>query len=987
MRNLTLLLLLAPLAFSQRATVNVNADAGVPHDARPFGKYLAEICTLSDESRTLTCARTTVPPVRQLKDVPNPPPTPAVLPQKLDQTITLALACDLEQKLPCNPPIVAGADFFIIGSSSSGQIVRQTVTSGNATPFNGSGSVHYRANAPGLVVIRATADASARFSAASPVDILIPVVPDSAKPTPACPVLPPSPPTQSSPLDAASIVTLLGNPTPFILTAQGANTIAIYSIRQPLHDDEKRILESFQSQIAAIAGRTATSLGITPTGKPFTVELAIPHAAALGVLSTRLKTLNYSSQFTLEDVGSNKIRVTAPTQPDCDTWTSFLSDIRQLEWQLVSEPMNYKLFYLTATDVAAAFTSLAGPAASTPSTAAATPAASPAAATPPAAASITVTQPPGSNIQLSSDTTPCVVAGLASGNATPCGSNPGKDAASKPASSPTPTTPAAKPAIGMQAVGAATVTPLAPPDLLVYSDTNPGDDAQIQERNRVLALLDLPRPEMIINAWVMQNSSTSPKAIGAFSSMVKDIVSDYDSQFERVVLAGWQKVKQLTSDPDNYFNEPFRSYISYRFVADTFEESKPNATVQDLSQAFLDRSQAKLAEPIAPYKRSVFEICESDRYCLGYNDLFNPLKPALTDLLLTIVAAKDPVKVVDSTVAFVEGYEKLSDERPPLNEAPRFAAEKYCDWQDPPFSAHVDLKLHERCHKIWQGLGLPHEFSIYERLNCAERDYEGVLYSQFSYDPTNAAENPYHSPLVHLECFKEEAEKLLASDPADHGKGVSGAGLIRAAIADFLFNYKMSQQYPHEFMPYDLSRSADALNNALSPIIDAFNRDLRSYQLFVRADMQYQVDQINAASDDRCCVKRLFGLDKPSFFNDGLITVRTISGQPTSVSTTSQSFLNASMAPELTNILSSLTASNGPTTSATTGITTPRRHSRRKFAGNICSSARILSNASLPSPAPWQTIKAPSPKSAAVLVSRPPREVSTPHPLPKSQSP
>jgi hypothetical protein len=90
-----------------------------------------------------------------------------------------------------------------------------------------------------------------------------------------------------------------------------------------------------------------------------------------------------------------------------------------------------------------------------------------------------------------------------------------------------------------------------------------------------------------------------------------------------------------------------------------------------------------------------------------------------------------------------------------------------------------------------------------------------------------------------------------------------GAGLLRAAIADFLFNYKMSQQYPHEFVPYDLSHSADALNNALSPLIDAFNRDLWSYQLFVRADMQYRVERLNSRTDERCCVKRLFGLDKP----------------------------------------------------------------------------------------------------------------------------
>jgi hypothetical protein len=122
----------------------------------------------------------------------------------------------------------------------------------------------------------------------------------------------------------------------------------------------------------------------------------------------------------------------------------------------------------------------------------------------------------------------------------------------------------------------------------------------------------------------------------------------------------------------------------------------------------------------------------------------------------------------------------------------------------------------------------------------------------------------------------------------------------------------MSQQYPHEFVPYDLTQSANTLNNALSPLIDAFSRDLWSYQMFVRADMQYQVEELNSRTDQRCCVKKLFGLDKPSFFNDGVVTVRTISGQPTSVSVTSQSFLNGSTAPELPALLNSLASLGAP---------------------------------------------------------------------------
>jgi hypothetical protein len=339
-----------------------------------------------------------------------------------------------------------------------------------------------------------------------------------------------------------------------------------------------------------------------------------------------------------------------------------------------------------------------------------------------------------------------------------------------------------------------------------------------------------------------------------------------------------------------YFNEPFHSYVADRFVADTFQESKPGTSAQDLSQAFLDRSQAKLADPIG-HKRADLEICERGRYCLGYNDLFNPVKPALTDLLLTIIAAQDPVTVAHRAIAAVEA----------ANDG--IAAVE--EWSLPALTVAAcdvaDTEVRSRCRDIWRNLDLDNVSPPPGPPSCAAIDYRGILGSLLN--------DPMNEPRVHLRCFKEEVDRLLSPTDAST-RPPYGAGLIRAAVADFLFNYKMSQQYPHEFAPYDLSHSADALNNALSPLIDAFNRDLTSYQLFVRADMQHRVDRLNSRNDGRCCVKRLFGLDKPSFFNDGLITVRTISGQWTYVNTVSQSFLNASTAPELSTLLSSLTGSN-----------------------------------------------------------------------------
>jgi hypothetical protein len=983
--SLVLLLLFAAPGLGQNASVNVRANADSCEDCRPFGKYLVETCTLAGEQLTLTCTKVPYPTDsldqerhlgRRDERTPCPPtenPRPCQMAaiQPKDQTITIKLICDPAKKDPCDltDPQV-GADFFVSATADSGLPVQQTVLLGNATPVGGSSTVHYRANAVGPIVIRASRPAiscgpgiqACNYAAAPPVDLILQVKGATTTSSNSCPVLPPSAGSQSKPLDAPTIVSLLGNPTPFIVAAEGSNTIFIYATRLPLEKEEPRILGSFQQAIAELAGRTAASLGITPApAKPFSVELRIPHGSALGDLATRIGGLNYS-QFTVQDVGRGSVRVIAPTQPDCDTWKGFLTDIREMAWQLVSTPMSEKLFYLSSSDVAAAFSGLASPGAapaagsasaapssaapataagSTPSAAAGGPASAPAAggstpsaatssaSTPTAAATpsatssnatIAINQPPGSNIQISSDTTPCVVAGLAFGNSSACGSAPA--VAATPGTSSAAATPSAAPAppapLAMASVAVAAGTgEQTPPDLLVYSDANPGDDAQIAERNRILAGLDLPRPEMILSAWVTQNSTANPQAMGAFNNMVKGIVADYNKEYEYVVLRGWLSLKKQQSRDKQFFNEPFRSYISDRFVADTSKERKNGSSVQNLSQAFLDQSQATMADPISPVKRTNLGICERKRYCLGYSGLFSrsfldddspgPIKPALTDLLLTIIAAEKPVAVAERAVKDVEGTAPVEN----IN---------ICDG--------TSTLVRKRCRAIWRNLDIGHVSVPPQPSSCEDEDFRGIL--------SSLIRDQHNEPRVRLRCFLEEAKVLLAHicEPGEsqctsaaktllafdggheeedaEDKPPYGVGLFRAAIADFLFNYKMSQQYPHEFVPYDLTQSANTLNNALSPLIDAFSRDLWSYQMFVRADMQYQVEELNLRTDQRCCVKKLFGLDKPSFFNDGVVTVRTISGQPTSVSVTSQSFLNGSTAPELPALLNSLASLGAP---------------------------------------------------------------------------
>ena len=882
--------------------VNVNGAATPLHDTRPFGKYLVQVCTLS-YGGSLEC--------------------PATFPERTPQAITLKqTACVLNSGKCPEPdyPLPNGATITIRATSDSGLKVTQHVVSGDVTPRDGIGIQQYVVNGTGTIVIRATQIGNAEYAAAAPVDLLLTVASDQSDKTESgrsCSGLFAAPaPTVTEPqVDLPAILGLIGTPTPFVLAAQGKHTILIYSTRYPLNPDEKAVLSTIPSSIAELARRTVDSLGIPASSKPFKVELAIPHAAALGDLAGRISGLNYS-QFTMQNIGSDRVRISASSQPDCPTWKAFLSAVRHLEWQVTPEPSDMKLYYLAATDAATAFTTLAGGASGGASTAPSTPAASAAPAATAGqgsssatagAATIAVNQPPGSLVEIKSDTTPCVVAGLALGNSSACAPASGTGGASSsggsaPAASsgggPAAPKPPAMAAMGVAAgVGAQT-----PSDLLVFSDTNPGDDAQITERKRILAQLDLPRPEMIVNAWVMQNSSTNPRAMGAFSNTIRNLVAGYNDALEEVVLSGWKFVKKQTKEPD-YFDWDFYHYISDYYVADTFSKSKVSVP-EEAAQRFLDTSPAELAD-LPETRTKEFGICPENRYCLGYNALFQPLKPRLTDFLLTLIAAAHPPTQTAKAIQEVQG----GDEHPQ-----RVEDENGCK--------KLGSELQDRCRAIWNNLGLDRETRPVPaqpgqplESSCTVADYKYILGSlgQAVPDTNNtsasAVTKPPH-PRIFLTCFGEAANIHLREP-----------GLYRAAIADFLFNYKISQQYPHEFVPYDLSQSADGLNAALSPLIDAFNRDIVAFQAFMRADVQYQVDRLNSAHDQRCCVKWLFGLDKPSFFNDGLVTVRTISGQQAVVNTTSQSSLDASSAPTLSALLNSMnTPGGGSGTSPLAGV-------------------------------------------------------------------
>jgi hypothetical protein len=691
---------------------------------------------------------------------------------------------------------------------------------------------------------------------------------------------PANPPAKAPGIDFSRIIPLLGSPYPYSLKAQGMQLL-VYSA-------EPKGNIPLLRELLARAADVISRIQFESSAKSFVVELVIPHYSALGNdLAGKLKTLHVED-LNIENVGEGMVRVKGPR--DCETWDSFLRQVRRLAWQAYPESPVGKLYYLNAADVKTAFADIGG--------------ASPAA---PKEKDKAATAGDGTQ----KDQSAASSADTAKEKVDTTSAKATDDPSSASAASATKSADTAKAADAAkassdeakQSAGLGTISN----DLLIFQEPTPGNDAAVMEKKRILAALDLPRPEMIINAWVMQNSTTDSNTFGDVNRYIRRLVQQFNQGLDNAISYGWQYLKNQMKDPKEYFDEPFYNYLSRRVIAYPGYASLHAAEsgIQEFLE-FQDTDCHGLVlsspTPRTCQRASLRHVgaCAFDGYCLGYTTLFEPQEPGLSDLILAIIAAKNPEKQVEESVNLIEQV-KDPDRQP--------AGSKLGNW--PQTKAQIKDE-HEDLKKIAKELELP-DYSIMARsimagkplpppsqlddlLGCEQRDQLGTLRAMVSPDG-----EPLYKPKLFLECFRVAAKLLKA--PGDSEIPPSRLGLTRAAIADFLFNYKVSIQYPHEFLPYELTYSADAFNSALAPLVVAFNRDIAAYQGLLRAQIKVEIDDLN--HKDR--FKHVFSLDKPTFLNDGIVTVNTISGNEATVNTTTQSYIDVSSAPSLSALAAAIT--------------------------------------------------------------------------------
>jgi len=124
----------------------------------------------------------------------------------------------------------------------------------------------------------------------------------------------------------------------------------------------------------------------------------------------------------------------------------------------------------------------------------------------------------------------------------------------------------------------------------------------------------------------------------------------------------------------------------------------------------------------------------------------------------------------------------------------------------------------------------------------------------------------------------------------------SNLHMFRAAVLDFLFQYKWSQAYPDDFDPYYLQRSAQNLDGYLNTLVVALNRDLDRY---IESHLEFAANQETKRA-------RHIGLA-----NYGEVQVNAISGDSAAVSATVNNYFDITQPALLKDLVASLAMGAG----------------------------------------------------------------------------
>jgi hypothetical protein len=191
-----------------------------------------------------------------------------------------------------------------------------------------------------------------------------------------------------------------------------------------------------------------------------------------------------------------------------------------------------------------------------------------------------------------------------------------------------------------------------------------------------------------------------------------------------------------------------------------------------------------------------------------------------------------------------------------------------------------------------------------------------AMQGQQQCDPNT--QNPQHI------CFPEFS-KRLCSVAQPHN-----LHLLRAALLDFLFQYKWIHVYPNDFVPYDLQTTAHVLDSLFAPIVDAFDEDVDYY---VQAKLRKAMGDHNK---------------KTNFASRGSVEVATLSGTKASVSGKVNNYFDITPPLSLGDIVNSDATKSQDTglAAALKGVLEPKEITVVQALTNIAAKPRITAEVS-----------------------------------------
>jgi hypothetical protein len=411
-----------------------------------------------------------------------------------------------------------------------------------------------------------------------------------------------------------------------------------------------------------------------------------------------------------------------------------------------------------------------------------------------------------------------------------------------------------------------------PPDTIQMSMPNPPkglrakDYDSIEDARRMIAKLDQPRPRASMDAWAIQIASEDPRKLERVTPRVEELTSAYNEVLTKSLLAGWKKLVS-----SSHLDSSFADYISNVAVSDTNGHC---CLIGVTPQSAADN-------PLF--------------YALGYQSMFEPSTPNLIDMLVNLIAQQQPRQVTHDVINEMEG-----------EFAPAYAKKL----------VHLVQQKREKAHKDdktslipWPPHKGPDQYEVESqsrvpdttpdgglgRMLCRQRDQE--IYRAFV-DRQHVIEGKWRLSHCHngtceknpglvvppnlvLSCVRKVMEDSLLEPFKSDDSKTSEFGQMRAAITDFLFQYKMMVMYPDDFHAYLLPMSVDNLDMALLPIVEAFNDDLGAFQ----EAFQKQIYDLLQA-------------DGVSYSSSGIVSMKMIAGNQAIADSTTQNSFPVSQVPQ-----------------------------------------------------------------------------------------